>query len=125
MGGVSVLLRGVYAFRVVRDAVHERVVGVFLARGVIGGESGVVGAYAGMLPGIVVSNGAQSVLGKVAVVPAGFFDAVIDLVFGALACFVVVRALPEHMLDGVPLIAVRAYVSVDEFGGFKAIFGAD
>ena len=57
MGGVSVLLRGVDAFGVVRDAVHERVVSVFLARGVVSSKVGIVGAYAGMLPGVVVGDG--------------------------------------------------------------------
>ena len=45
------------SFSFVGDGVEEFVVGVFLARGVISGESGVVGAYAGMLPGVVVGDG--------------------------------------------------------------------
>ena len=57
VGGVSVLLRGVYAFRVVGDAVHERVVGVFMARGVVSGEMGIVGAYASVPPGVIVGDG--------------------------------------------------------------------
>ena len=57
MFSVSVLLCGVYAFSVVRDTVHESVVGVFLARGVVSGEVGIVGAYASVPPGVVVGDG--------------------------------------------------------------------
>ena len=80
------------------------------------GGGGVVWAYAGVLPRVVFSDDAKLVSSEVTVVPTGHFYGVVNFVFGALACFVMVRALPEHVLDGMPLIAVRACVIVESNG---------
>ena len=57
MVGVSVLLRGVNALGVTGDVVHERVVSIFLARGVVSSKVGFIRANAGVPPGVVVGDG--------------------------------------------------------------------
>ena len=122
--GVSAL-GSANGFGFVGYGMQEFVVSVFLPCGVVRGEGRDVWAYAGMPPSVVVGYGVQLGSSEIAVVPTGFFDGVIDFVFSTLACFVVVRAMPEHVFDGVPLVAVGASVVVGKFSGLEAILSTN
>ena len=125
MVGVSVLLRVVNALGVVGDVVHERVVSIFLARSVVGSKVGIIRAYAGMPPGIVVNDGMQMCLPEGAVVSSGFGDPFVDSVLGTLPNFLVMGAVPEDMVDCVSLLAMGTLVRVDDLGRFESISGTD